>query len=911
MMSLTRLTVNNIDRPLGLDEQKPLFGWSFDGTEARGVMQTAYRILVFDDPGGLTGLSGIVWDSGIVTSSRNMAVVYEGERLVPRTRYYWEVQVWTSDGASSSCKAASWWETGLMDEEWNDASWIGVDPRELERWQPAPGYANAKTLPLLRRAFSIRQGLVRARAYASGLGFYELRFNGFKAGDSVLEPGWTNPGRSVLYSSYDITGMLREGDNAAGVMLGNGFYNVNEEPGRYMKHCVQRDFSPKRVLQGDPRAIVKIALDYEDGETEWIVTDGSWQVAPGPIVYSCIYGGEDYDARKEIAGWDTPWLANAADWSQVVVLPSPGGVLRAQTNPPNAVMGELQPASWTEPKPCVYVADMGQNFSGWFRLKLSGAKAGQRIFVTPAELLDGAGAVRQELEQKEDARNYFVYTAKDGDQTWAPKFTYTGYRYVQIEGAVPAHVANGQDLPVIEELAGEFIYPKVETVGSFECSDSMFNRIHDIIDRAILSNAKSVLTDCPHREKLGWLEEVHLMGPSILYNYDLINLFRKLVNDMAEAQLPNGLIPDIAPEYAIFEDGFLDSPEWGGAFILVPWYLYHWQGDVDLLAQHYYAMRRYADYLGTQADDGILSHGLGDWADVGPNPPFAQNTPVPITATCYYFKILMIMAAVAEKLGNASDAARFETEAIAVNRAFHERFYDAATANYGSGSQTSNAAPVALGLTPHELIPSVVANICRDIEARGFHTTSGDVGHRLVLSALADNGKSAQIARMLQQTDDPSYGYQILHGATALTEHWDGPTSGKSQNHFMLGHAEEWFYRHLVGIVRPYDREPEDGVDVEIRPFPADGIEWAKASHRLPQGEIAVAWKRKADGSFNLRAKVPVNVTARIYVPVSEASSLVSESGVPVEKAPHIALLGAIDGYAVYKVGSGIYEFQS
>ncbi|WP_239618640.1 alpha-L-rhamnosidase [Cohnella mopanensis] len=916
MLHLIKLTVEDINNPLGIDCRKIRFGWSFDATTQRGQAQSAYRIRVSDDPLLLSSNEGNLWDSGIVQSGHHTNVEYEGPDLVSTRKYYWKVQAWDETGAASSSETA-FWEMGLLEERDWTAQWIGVHPNILAHWSSGEAYRNSKPLPLLRREFALNREVVQARAYVSGLGNFELRLNGVKVGDHVLEPGWTNYGKTCLYAVHDITSHLRTGNNAVGVMLGNGFYNVNEEPGRYMKNALQRDYSPKRVQQDDPKAIVQLALTFSDGTTEWICSDGSWKVAQGPIVYSCYFGGEDYDARQEKTGWDQPSYEEDESWTPAALVPAPGGRLRREMNPPNKVREIFRPTKWTEPSAGVYVADLGQNFSGWFKLSISGASAGQRIVVTPSELLGEDGRVWQELQQKDEAWNYFVYTAKgDRKESWTPRFTYTGYRYVQIEGATPWELLLTNqdqaetDKPVIESLEGQLIYPDTPTIGQFSCSNPMWNRIHEIINWAILSNVKSVFTDCPHREKLGWLEETHLMGPSVMYNYGLANLFRKAVRDMADSQLTNGLIPSISPEYAVFEEGFLDSPEWGCAYVVIPWYLYHWEGDTRILKEHYEGMARYAAYLTMMSHNGIVSHGLGDWADVGPNPPHAQNTPVPITATGYYFYVLRIMQEVSDLLGLIEEAHKYKEMTDEVNKAFHNQFFDSTTRRYGSGSQTSNATPLALGMTDPSLAPAVLDLLCEDVAAKGYHTTSGDVGHRLLLTALSEGGRSDVIARMLNQTDDPSYGYQILHGATALTEHWDGPTSGKSQNHFMLGHVEEWFYRYLAGIVRDYDGKLHEDTDLVIKPFLAEGIDWTKASHLMPQGLVEVAWKTTEAGGVELDVSLPPNVRAVVCLPVADGAEI-SESGNPVRQCTDIRIVKFEAGYVHCKVGSGEYRFTS
>ncbi len=396
------------------------------------------------------------------------------------------------------------------------------------------------------------------------------------------------------------------------------------------------------------------------------------------------------------------------------------------------------------------------------------------------------------------------------------------------------------------------LYPDVETTGAFECSNPLLNRIHQIINWAIISNMKSVLTDCPHREKLGWLEETYLNGPGVMFNYDVLPLYRKIAADMAQAQLDNGLVPDIAPEFTVFQGGFRDSPEWGSASIIALWQAYRQFGDPQLLQKNYPTMQRYLDYLGTRAKDHMLDYGLGDWFDIGPKAPGqAQLTPIALTATATYYCDAILLAEIAQCLDKTSDAAKYRALAGEIKIAFNERFFNSQEEQYAAGSQTSSAMPLVLGLVDPEFSQAVVLRLVRDIRERRNHTTAGDVGHCYVLRALAQADRSDVIYDMACRKDHPSYGYQIEHGATSLTEAWDGPTRGASQNHFMLGHIEEWFYRDLGGISVDFSKNGAE--QITIRPcFPGD-LKWVKASYQSILGRIACEWNRQNKTLFHAR----------------------------------------------------------
>jgi hypothetical protein len=644
-------------------------------------------------------------------------------------------------------------------------------------------------------------------------------------------------------------------------------------------------------------------VEFEDGASQRIVSDESWKAADSPITFSCIYGGEDYDARKEQAGWDTAQFVEDGRWTVAEVVAGPGGVLRSQMMQPITVKKTIQPvAQRIIPGGCIY--DLGQNFSGWMGVVVRGP-AGSTLRFIPGERLKGD----QADQSTSGGPTYFQYTLKgQGSETWSPRFSYSGFRYVRVEGAAPAGRGASPERPVIEKLEGQVLYPDVETAGEFACSNELFNRTHQIINWAIVSNMKSVLTDCPHREKLGWLEEVHLMGPSIMYNYDVPALYRKIGRDMAEAQLENGLVPDIAPEYPVFAGGFRDSPEWGSACVIAPWLVYRQYGDRRILEDNYEMMRRYVGYLGTQSKDSMVSHGLGDWYDIGPQQPGpSQNTPMAVTATILYCHDVRVLEQVATLLGKADEARGYAELGGQIRAAFNRQFFHADTSQYATGSQTANAMALVFGVVEADRRQGVLENLIKDIRQHGNHTTAGDVGHVFVLRALAEGGRSDVVFDMANSREHPSYGYQVEHGATSLTEAWDGPTRGASQNHFMLGHIEEWFYSELAGI--RVDLAASGAERIVIRPSVVGDVTWARARHDSAMGRIVSDWKLEG-GKLVLRVTIPANMTARVHVPAT-APDAITESGKPANASEGVEFLRMDKGFALYEVGSGTYLFAA
>ncbi|MDR6880584.1 family 78 glycoside hydrolase catalytic domain [Bacillus sp. 3255] len=891
-MHVDEMFVESMRTPLGIDVRQPAFSWSFGAAQQRAQLQTAYRILVADGEDKLRQGQGLLWDSGKCSSRNNAHVPYQGPPLQSRLRYYWQVQVWDRQGQMTE-SAVSWWEMGLLDEKDWGARWIAAYESEPDG-KPA--------LPLFRREFHLDKPVSSARVYICGLGQYELRLNARKVGDRVLEPGWTNYDKTCLYCVYDVTEELSEGGNAIGVMLGNGFFNVTG--GRYSKF--KRSF-------GTPRCLVQLEITHTDGTLTQIVSDSGWSAAPGPITFSCIYGGEDYDARRTPKGWDRYEGAAGDAWRPAREVNAPAGQLKAQAFPPLQVKETLRPVQISEPAPGVFVADFGQNFSGWVQIRVKGPE-GAPIAMSPAELLKESGTVNQKWTGSPTKFTY-VLNGNREDEVWSPRFSYTGFRYLQIEGAVPADKAvDGQDVPVLLAIEGQMIYPDMPIHGHFACSHPLLNRTHEIINRAMLSNMKSIFTDCPHREKLGWLEQVHLMGPSLAYNYDVERLLVKTMEDIRDAQLPNGMVPTTAPEYVVFSEQwrcFRDSVSWGAAYILTGWNLLHLYGNRRVLIEHYETMKAYIEYVKSNSDELIVREGLGDWYDAGSNPPgFVQNTPVAHTETAMFYHIADVFAQIAALLHQDDDAAAYAKLREKIKRAFNAAFWDCEKEQYASGSQSSNAMPLVLGLTDPSSREKVLSHIIEDIERHGYHTTAGDVGHRFVLLALAEYGRSDIVYAMSRQTDHPSYGYQIVHGATTLTEAWDGPTVGKSQNHFMLGHVEEWFYRDLAGI--RYRIDPVDeSCKLVVKPAIVNGLDEASADCRLPAGQAKVAWKRHEHGRLTLDITVPVNCTAEIYVP-SESLDTVLESGRPIKEVASVQVLRTENRhYIVIEAGSGSYRFES
>ena len=901
-ITITRLTCEMREGRVTISDA-PRLGWQMSSPE-NGTRQTAYEIEFRDVWAGK-----VVWNSGKVKSARSQLVSCADAALAKDRHYTWRVRVWDEADTPSAWSAPSDFSILTSEAAFAGSEWIGAITRkdaripegrkyhgsELKKPEAKAAWDAVDTLAknsiYLRREFHVAKKVKDATAYVCGLGFYDFSLNGEKVGDSEFAPLWSDYDKSVYYNTYDVTSQVKKGGNAIGVLLGNGFYNV--QGGRYRK---------LQISFGAPTLRFRMVVNYEDGTSETIVSGKDWKYDFSPVLFNCIYGGEDYDARREQKGWNM-FGFKEQDWRPVVIQEAPKGVLRPQIAQPVKIMerydirkmpkltAEQITAACKSTKrtvdPSAFVLDMGQNLAGFPEITVRGRK-GQKITLLVSESLSDEGACNQ---RQTGRQHYYEYTLKgEGVETWHPRFSYYGFRYIQVEGAVLKGQKNTLHLPVIQKIQSCFVYNSAPKISTFECYTRIFNDAHRLIEKAERSNMQSVFTDCPHREKLGWLEQVHLNGPGLLYNYDLTAYAPQIMQNMADAQHSNGAKPPTAPEYVIFEgpgmDAFAESPEWGGSLVIFPFMYYETYEDDSLIKKYYPNMRRYVDYLKTRADKGILSFGLGDWYDYGDfRAGFSRNTPVPLVATAHYYMTVMYLVQAAKMVGNDFDIRYYTSLAQDIMVAFNKCFLHKGTAQYGTGSQCSNALPLFLQMTQDadeqgnyrpdaDLNEKVFANLIKDVEVHGNRLTTGDVGNRYLIQTLARNGEHELIYKMFNHEEAPGYGFQLKFGATTLTEQWD-PRQGSSWNHFMMGQIDEWFFNSLFGI-RPSTTlsasvnekdEPMQGYQkFVIAPKPVGDLKYVKSTYETLYGTILVDWTRQ-NGTFTLYVSVPVNTTGSVYLP--------------------------------------------
>jgi alpha-L-rhamnosidase len=848
----TNLRCEYLVNPLGVDTAKPRLSWILAHSE-RGQAQTAYEILASTEPGAD---KGDTWASGKVESADSTQVVYGGTALQSGRSYYWKVRYWDKDGRPSPFSRVARFDTGLFSKDEWKGRWIG-----------------GKTQ--LRKEFDLAEKPVRARAYVCGLGYSEFRLNGQKIGRSVLDPAWTTYERRVLYATYDVAPYLRPGRNAMAAILGQGWLKA-------------------KVL------LVQLNIELEGGERVEVVSDGSWKAADGPVVSDSIYNGETYDARLEMPGWDSPGYDDRS-WSAAETVPGPKGVLSAQMMPAIEVVDTLVPLKILNPKPGVYVYDLGQNFSGWVDLRVRGER-GTAVKMRFAEMIYDNGMINQENLRGARAEDVYILKGEGEEEVWEPRFTYHGFRYVEVDGY--------PGVPPLDAIRGMVVHTAVEPVGNFVCSKSVLNSLQRIILWGQKTNLHGIPTDCCQRdERMGWMGDAQGTAEEAIYNFDMAAFYTNFLRDIRDVQDEKGTITDTVPH--VWGSRPAD-PAWGTAYPLICWYVYQYYGDRRVLEEHYEGVRKYVEFLRTRAEDGLVKFSYyGDWVAV-------DKTPGSLVSSFYYYYDVLILAEMARVLGKEGDAKAYGDLAAAVKAAFHRSYFDPKTGSYANGTQTANALPLFLGLVPDTERGSVQGNLFDNIVYKnGSHLTTGIIGTKYIMEFLTSAGLSDLAYDIAVQTSYPSWGYMIENGATTLWELWQlrqGP-SMNSHNHPMFGSVGAWLYKALAGI----NQAPGSVGFKRIRMAPqmVRDLGFAAGSTRTVRGEVSSSWSRD-ERSVRLEAVIPVGSDAEIVMPkfnlenvtISERDQVIWDGksyrpGVPgvrsVEKSAQ--------GFLV-RVGSGRYDLR-
>jgi alpha-L-rhamnosidase len=872
-----RLRCEYLENPLGIDVTKPRLNWLMRSDE-RGQRQTAYQILVAGSRELLEQDRGDLWDTGRVDSDRSIQIEYAGKPLTSNMECWWKVRVWDKDGQPTAWSKSAHWSMGILDPaEWQ-AKWLAYTkdlPYDVEWTQSAPS-------PVFRKSFKIDRPIRSAAITVCGLGFYELHLNGGRVGDHVLDPAFTRYDKRALYVTYDVTDRLKQGPNAIGAMLGNGWYNSHTR-------CTWNfDKAPWRDR---PRLLVQLRVVLADGTVQTIASDGTWRATIGPIVRDAIRNGEVYDARREMPGWDAPGYDDSS-WAAVEVVAGPKGMLRAQMLPAAKVMRTLTPISVTEPKPGVFIVDMGQNMAGWAQLKVAGP-AGSRVVMRYAERIapDGAldvGSLAQFVFKGPFQTDTYILKGQ-GEEVWEARFTYHGFRYVEVTG--------WPGKPTVDDFRGRVVHTAFEDAGSFQCSNDLLNKIQQMTLWTYRANfVDGYPTDCPQREKNGWTGDAHVAAEMAIYNFDNTAGYLKWINDFDDAQLPDGNLPGIVPSSGWgYQWG--NGPSWDSAYILIPWYLQQYCGETRVFANHYDCMKRYVDFMSTKAKNDLVEHGLADW--LSPK----TETPAVVTSSGYYYVDATILAKIAAMLGKSDDAKKYGDLAEAIRSSYNKTLYKG-NGIYANGSQTALACPIYQGLVAAGEKAGVVTELAANVRRCDNHLDTGFLGTKYLLPALSDNGQCELAFRIATQTTPPSWGDWVKRGATTLWEDWG---DGASRNHFAFGVIGEWFYKTLAGI--NLDPNHPAFKHVIIRPRPVGDLKWVRARHESLYGAIASEWHRDAN-SFTLSVTIPPNTTAEVHVPtLFGEKEAITVNGRLSAEASGAKSRRTENGDTVFEVDSGRYEF--
>jgi alpha-L-rhamnosidase len=883
--------------PLGIDAPRPRLSWAL-ASDGRGEVQSAYRILVARSPRALDADQGDLWDSGEVRSAESLGVVYAGQVPGSGVRCFWKVRVRDGKGRPSAWSPAAFWETAFLGDRPWQGRWISdgkpVPEREEDFYRDDPA-------PLFRKEFAAPERIARARLYITGLGYYEASINGRRVGDQVLDPGWTNYGKRVFYSVYDVTGLVRAGLNCVGVMLGNGWWNPL--PLRMWGNRNLRADLPV----GRPCLIAQLEIAADDGSVTTVATGPDWKVRDGPLLRNNIYLGEVYDARREIPGWDSPG-ATEDGWSAAVPCPGPAGLLRAQPQPPIRITARVRPVRVAAPRPGVAIFDLGHNFAGWVRLRLR-APAGTRVRIRYGELLNEDGSLNpltsvcgQIKGRRRDglpvggpgapevAEQSDTYVARGGgEEVYTSRFTFHGFRYAEVTG-LPAP-------PALDDLEGLRLNADVAETGEFSCSNDLFNRIQDMVRATFLSNIFSVQSDCPHRERFGYGGDLVATADAYLANFDMAGFYAKAAADWADAARPDGMLTDTAPFVGIQYCGLA----WAMAHPYLQAKLVQHYGDLRLLEEQYGTTRRWLDLVTRMNSEGIITDGLADHESLEP-------TPVPALVTPLYAETAGLASRLAGLLRRGDDSARYRDLAASVAAAYRDKVLGPGPGRYEAMTQAGLAVALGLGLIPDADRELAFDALTAKVSGGGAPTlTTGIFGTRFLLDVLSRGGRADLALALVDRRDFPGWGFMLDRGATTLWEHWAFSDDTYSHNHPMFGSVSEWFFAWVAGI------QPDPaafGFDrIVFRPQPVGDLTWAKARVRTVRGEVGSEWRIEQD-RFVLTVVIPPNTTAAVFIPGTSPDA-VREGGAPAASAAGVAFRGVEAGSCVYAVGSGRYEFTA
>ncbi|WP_231463769.1 alpha-L-rhamnosidase [Pedobacter sp. Leaf132] len=884
-ITLQNTTCEMLTNPVGIDAEKPRFAWHIIAKE-RNVMQTAYQLLASSSEEKLKANEGDIWDSGRVNSSESIHVNYDGEPLKSRLKVYWKVKIWTNVG-QSEWSAVNSFSMGLLNYKDWPKGWIGFDR--------AFPWDNIKTDSRLsaryfRKEFQSNKTVKSATASIIGLGLYELFINGKKIGEDVLKPTATDYTRNVKYNTYDVTSHIINGKNAVGAILGNGRF-----------FAMRQNEKPYKIKTfGFPKMLLNIHIVYSDGSIANIDTDDSWKgTTDGPIRTNNEYDGEEYDATKEAAGWNTVGFDDSK-WAKAEFVQEPSGIIEAQMNENMRVMNTLKPVSISKLSGGRYVLDMGQNMVGWLQIKVKGLR-GKQIKLRFAESLQDNGELF--TSNLRNAKCTDLYTLKGGEtETWEPTFTYRGFRYVELSGFTYQ--------PSVNDFVGKMIYDNIKTVGTFETSDALTNQIFKNAWWGIAGNYKGIPIDCPQRnERMPWLGDRGAVAYGESFVFDNGRFYTKWLQDIRNSQKEDGAIPDVAPAFWRY---YSDNMTWPGAMLLVTEMVYKQTGDVSTVRDNYPAMKKWLAYMQSRyMQDYILTKdSYGDWCmppitiEFGRGKSADKKYPSALISTAYYYHFTKLMMQFAKAIGKEEDIKNYEDLGNKIKDAFNQKYYNE-KGYYASNALTDNIIPLYFGMVPQNKVEDVFKNITHTIEVTNKgHLSNGLVGIQWLMRCLNDFGRPDLAYTIATKKTYPSWGYMVDNGATTIWELWNGNTADpkmNSQNHvMMLGDLLIWYYENVAGIKSKNAAFKQ----ITLKPEMINGLNSVNASYNSVYGMIKSNYS-KTGSKFNWKVTVPPNTSAQVYVPANNRNE-VSEV---VKSIKDLKFIKMDNGRAVYEVGSGDYEF--
>jgi alpha-L-rhamnosidase len=884
---LKDLTVDHQINPIGTGNKQPRFSWKIAG-KRNNIMQTAYFLRVATDEKFQP--SKIIWQSGKTESEESILLPYRGPDLKSDQKYFWQVKIWDNDGKETKWSPAASFETGLFSQSDWKAKWIEMNG-DTSRYSSSPYF---------RKEFMTGKQISSARVYVTAHGFYELEINGKKVGDQVLTPGWTSYSKRLQYQAYDVTSLLVKGNNAIGAILGDGWYRGTLAWGNNW------------AVYGKKLGILlQLNIRYTDGSETVIISDDTWKVSNnGPIRMNDIYNGETYDATKTLAGWSTTGY-NDKDWQNAITAQYNNSNLIASEGAPVRKIQEIKPVKIFRTPKGSLIVDMGQNMVGWLRLKVSGAR-GTVVSLRHAEVMDKFGEFY--TTNLRDAKCQLTYTlAGTGEETYEPRFTFMGFRFVEVSG-FPGDLST-------DNLTGVVVHSDMPVTGKYESSNALINQLQHNIQWGQKGNFVDVPTDCPQRdERLGWTGDAQAFCRTAAYIMDVSSFFTKWLKDVAADQKKGGEVPDVIPDILNKQNAASAKPSagWGDVSVIAPWTMYLVYGDKKFLENQYPSMKAWVEYIRIKAGDSyIWKNGskYGDWLFY--HPPVNNHTEADgytehdFIATAFYAYSASLLAEAAKALGNTEDAGFYSALFGKIKEVFVNEYVTNA-GRVGTNSQTSYVLALKFNLLPDNLRSKAAEFLVNDIKSRGNHLSTGFLGTPYLCHVLSDYGYPDIAYDLLLQETYPSWLYPVKMGATTIWERWDGEKTDStfqdpnmnSFNHYAYGAIGDWMYRVSAGleILEPGYKQ------ISINPQLTDKLTFSKASFESSYGTISSGWERR-EGKVIIKVSIPANTSAKIILPVVNQEK-VTEAGKPLSQNLYLKNIKISDNRLTMQAGSGEYMFE-